>query len=175
MTGGTVRISRLYYGGGSGAGLRSLPLGSLRPANQIGRFDKDATGVTVVMPSGANDPQLLVDLGGPLVAPRPEPPWAWLCLVAVGAGLALFGFRGGFGVDLPTGAWTCVAGVALAALATLWPLHRTLDYPVWDEANYLGEGRSFWAHGGLGSVSDSPVYLLWYAGWTRIFEVLPVS
>jgi len=169
MTGGVVKITRFWYEDGGARRRRYLPVDVFRPANQISSMGRDGSGVTVVMPIEANDPQLYADLGRSLVAPRPEPPWTYFIALVAGAGLLAYGIKGGNAVPEPTGAWTCAIGVALASLALTWPLHRSFDYPIWDEANNLGEGRAFWKDFGLGPVSSSPVYLLWYAVWTKFF------
>ena len=53
--------------------------------------------------------------------------------------------------------------VASLEFVQLWPLHRTLDWPLWDEINYAARG-AIWAKegGGLGDIHSSPLYVASY-------------
>ena len=52
----------------------------------------------------------------------------------------------------------------------LYPLHTLMDLPLWDESNYMGQGGRF-ASGiaRLPSLSSSPLYVLLYSIFVRLF------
>jgi hypothetical protein len=59
--------------------------------------------------------------------------------------------------------------VVVLQLVLLYPLHRTMDLPIWDEAIYLLQGGWF-VHGDtLGPISISPVYSLLYSLMIKMF------
>lgn len=61
--------------------------------------------------------------------------------------------------------WTGAALVAALQLWLLWPLHRAIDWPLWDEVNYAARGLAWATHGGaLGSLHSSPLFVVMY-GW----------
>lgn len=51
----------------------------------------------------------------------------------------------------------------------LYPLHRTMDLPIWDEAVYMGHGEQFIHGGTLGPLSESPFLALLYSLFVRAF------
>jgi hypothetical protein len=53
--------------------------------------------------------------------------------------------------------------IGLTQIVVLYPLHKTMDLPTWDEANYMGGGDIFLHGGNLGPLDISPVYTLIYA------------
>lgn len=53
--------------------------------------------------------------------------------------------------------------IAFLQIVILYPLHKTMDLPTWDEANYMGGGDIFLHGGSLGPLDISPVYTLIYA------------
>jgi len=53
--------------------------------------------------------------------------------------------------------------VAFLQLQVLYPLHKTMDLPWWDEALYMGQGARFLQDGNLGPLSESPLYALFYS------------
>jgi hypothetical protein len=53
--------------------------------------------------------------------------------------------------------------VAFLQVLFLYPLHKTADLPIWDEAIYMGNGNAFLHGGSLGTLSDSPLYALLYS------------
>jgi hypothetical protein len=53
--------------------------------------------------------------------------------------------------------------VGLLQVLVLYPLHKTMDIPIWDEAQYLGGGDIFLHGGNLGPLDTSPLYALIYA------------
>lgn len=62
--------------------------------------------------------------------------------------------------------------VVVLQLVLLYPLHRTMDLPIWDEAIYLLQGGWF-VHGDtLGPISISPVYSLLYSLMIKMFGVV---
>jgi len=64
-----------------------------------------------------------------------------------------------------------VVSISLAALLSigflqvviLFPLHKTMDLPVYDEAFYMGHGDDFLHGGSLGPLALSPLYSLLYS------------
>lgn len=54
----------------------------------------------------------------------------------------------------------------------LYPLHATMDLPLWDEVYYMGLGESFLRGGSLGPVSGSPVYALLYSLSVKLFGTI---
>src|SRR5688500_15246912 len=59
--------------------------------------------------------------------------------------------------------------VVILQFLLLYPLHTTMDLPIWDEAIYLLQGGWF-VHGDtLGPISISPVYSFLYSLLIRIF------
>lgn len=59
-------------------------------------------------------------------------------------------------------------GVLAVQLWLLWPLHQTLDWPMWDEANYAAQGSS-WAQEGIQTIPlhTAPLYVASYALWSH--------
>ena len=51
----------------------------------------------------------------------------------------------------------------------LYPLHTTMDLPIWDEAIYVGHGARFLHGDTLGAIFISPVYNLLYSSLIKIF------
>lgn len=54
----------------------------------------------------------------------------------------------------------------------LYPLHTTMDLPLWDEVYYMGVGEKFLHDGMLGPLSGSPFYALLYSLFIGIFGTL---
>ena len=166
-SGGTVRITGLWAEDATGARIVPLTGAAFSPAHQIATLRLEGAATVVVMPAGADDPHLLLSLPAPLTLPRPPPPWAWLGVFAAGAGLLAAGWVRRTTAATSIGAAAAIIGSGAAAWAALWPLHRTLDLPLWDEANYYGWRRVFALTGRLGELAGSPAYHLWYATWDQ--------
>jgi hypothetical protein len=62
--------------------------------------------------------------------------------------------------------------LAVLQFLLLYPLHTTMDLPLWDEANYMGWGEQFLHSGTLGPVSGSPVYILLYSMFVELFGTI---
>lgn len=62
--------------------------------------------------------------------------------------------------------------VVVLQFLLLYPLHDTMDLPLWDEALYMGMGGGFIHGGTLGPVSGSPIYSLLYAPFVKIFGTI---
>lgn len=54
----------------------------------------------------------------------------------------------------------------------LYPVHTTMDLPMWDEAIYLGQGARFLHGDTLGAIFISPVYILLYSLLIKIFGTI---
>ncbi len=167
-SGGTVRISRVWYEDATGTRVIELPTEGFKPANQIASITQTGAAVTVVMPAGVDDPQLVRSWATPLVFPGRPPPWMAIGLLVAGLGAVVVALSSRKPITL-SGAGAAAVGVALVTVTFLWPLHRTLDYPLWDEANYLGWGQNFWRTGNLGEIAGSPGYHLWYAALSTLW------
>ncbi|MBS0633163.1 MAG: hypothetical protein JSS11_14730 [Verrucomicrobia bacterium] len=62
--------------------------------------------------------------------------------------------------------------VAALQLWLLWPLHRVMDWPLWDETNYAARGLAWATHGGsLDALNTSPLYVVMYAGLSWLGDV----
>ena len=59
--------------------------------------------------------------------------------------------------------------VVILQFLLLYPLHTTMDLPIWDEAIYLLQGGWFFHGDTLGPISISPVYSFLYSLMIRIF------
>lgn len=168
--GGTVDILGWRLESADGRGRLGLPVDALRPAYQIASAEMHDGRLHVVIPAGAEDPQLLFAPASPVRVPAQSVPWRGLLLGCAGLGLIVAG-RAAWRDALPgLPAWAVVLALAVAGGYLLYPVHRVLDYPLWDEANYLGWGRAAWTSHDLGGVSGSPVYLAWYAVITSWFS-----
>jgi len=106
----------------------------------------------------------LVSLGGAF--------WAWRrCGWRLGAA-GWLRFSGALArIDRPRGRNLLVGALLIAVLELLWlyPLHLTLDLPLWDEARAMGLGREFLRSGQLGTPSNFPLMTLLYAGAIPLF------
>ena len=59
--------------------------------------------------------------------------------------------------------------VIVVQFLLLYPLHTTMDLPIWDEAIYVGHGARFLHGDTLGAIFISPVYILLYSPLIKIF------
>ena len=59
--------------------------------------------------------------------------------------------------------------VMVVQFLLLYPLHNTMDLPIWDEAIYVGQGARFLHGDTLGAIFISPIYSLLYSSLIRIF------
>ena len=59
--------------------------------------------------------------------------------------------------------------VMVVQFLLLYPLHTTMDLPIWDEAIYVGHGARFLHGDTLGAIFISPVYILLYSPLIKIF------
>jgi hypothetical protein len=59
--------------------------------------------------------------------------------------------------------------VGFLQFVLLYPLHRTMDLPKWDEAISMGQGEQFMHGGRLGPLSGTPVYALLYSAFVAVF------
>ena len=65
--------------------------------------------------------------------------------------------------------------VIVVQFLLLYPLHTTMDLPIWDEAIYVGHGARFLHGDTLGAIFISPVYILLYSSLIKIFGRFIVS
>ncbi|MDB6169904.1 MAG: hypothetical protein JWM88_2768 [Verrucomicrobia bacterium] len=165
--GGTVEIGRVWIEDETGERKIPLSVAGFEPANQISEIQEVDGGLRVTMPSTANDPQLVRSWPSLLVFPRTPFPWAAGALFLFGVGAAALS-RFGDGEWRAVRWWMPALATGLVAGFFLWPLHRTQDLPLWDEANYLGWGRNFFTTHTLGDIASSPGYHLWYALLARV-------
>ena len=59
--------------------------------------------------------------------------------------------------------------VIVVQFLLLYPLHTTMDLPIWDEAIYVGQAARFLHGDTLGAIFISPVYILLYSSLIKIF------
>lgn len=180
---GTFEVGAPRLESASGRVIARFPLSAVVARHQIAELRRQGAtwkGTTV---AEANDPQLTLELGAPLRVGKPRIPWpeaVALGLVA-SAAIALRRHPANRGWRWRSAAWSgtnvrtwlvtaprsaVFAGIVLVLAIQamrLWPLHDTLDWPLWDEANYAGAGARWADEGGtLASLHDSPLYTLTY-------------
>jgi hypothetical protein len=184
---GTFRVGAPRLESASGRVIARFPLTAVVPRHQIASLTREENHWLGKTEAGANDAQLTFGLGRPLRVDTPRWPWpeglavlllsglGWRFREAVfdGGRRAVRGMRGRW-EKLRLRNWAEVhpvavvmigAGFVLAVeLFRLWPLHRTIDWPLWDEVNYAAAGRHWAEHGGLlGPFHNSPAIVLSYA------------
>jgi hypothetical protein len=173
----------------SGRVIAKFPLTAVEARNQIAGWRREGDHWSGAATPGGIDPQLTLALGAPLRVGAPRVPWiealaVLAALVAMGIvcrhpatrgwdPFALAGAWLGRRREWLTGAGPVPVGagallVAAGQLWLLWPLHRTLDWPLWDEANYAARGAAWALAGGsLGPLHSSPFYVMTYAWFSH--------
>lgn len=172
----------------TGRVLAQVPLEAVKPQIQIANLQREGTWLEGETVPGANDPQLMIELTTPL--PEGGVVWPWgrgVWLVALAAMSGWLGWRRGFAGWLLAKArqageswammsrrtlWIGAVVVAIGEAWLLWPLHRTIDWPLWDEANYAAIGAA-WARagGGLGELHSAPVFVATYGVLSRLGDL----
>lgn len=169
----------------SGREIARLPLAAIRAQYDIAELRREGDRLVGVTPPGGLDPQLALELPQPWGPGEVQLPWA-----AAGVFLGLtvvVGWFGRAGVArwwwevlrrAGNGPWwemtarrVALGGVVVAGveLWLLWPLHRTLDWPIWDEANYAAIGAAWAKQGdGLGELHSAPLYVASYGLWSHL-------
>ena len=72
----------------------------------------------------------------------------------------------------PTSIFGGMALLVFAEFWLLWPVHRTMDWPMWDEAMYAGRGLQWaWGGGVLGDLHSSPLYVAAYGLLSRCTSI----
>lgn len=163
----------------SGRVLVRLPLEAVQPQFQIKELQRRGAVLEGETMPEANDPQLKIELSAPLPAGTVMWPWARAGWFMILAGVSVWlGWRRGFIAWVAamvrelgervaaTNGRTLLIGAAVVGLGEawlLWPLHRALDWPLWDEANYAANGAA-WARlgGSLGELHSAPVFVATY-------------
>lgn len=168
----------------SGRLVAQFPLTAVVSQNQIADLRAAADVLVGATANDAPDPQLEFGLGAPLRVGAIKLPYRTLLLFAVLAATAVVFSR--HSANRETAVWATTASKA-AALANsiavvrpgtvvfgalvvagvelhwLWPLHRAIDWPIWDESNYAAFGAHWFQHGGtLGEFHSSPLYMIGY-------------
>lgn len=192
-SGGRIQIRKVELQTASGATLLALSLESIRAGTQVETIAVTDGSLRAVFPEGSNDPTL--QLGSlAVVEPgwRKALPWRDVLVLGFLVGV-LFALRQHTAVvvraihyarstaatwmrqlgsiDIPR-PLSLLGGGVLVLLLQLWflyPLHQTLDLPIWDEAMSMGGGVAFLDGGGLGHVVGSPLPKLIYAGLVAVF------
>lgn len=169
----------------SGRVLVRLPLSAVHPQNQIAELRLAGDRLEGATTAGANDAQLAIELPMPLPAGGVAVPWM-RGLVVAGLAMAAGRLRGASGSRgwvagklrgsvaeiTAMNARTLVLGALVVGgveLWLLWPLQRTLDWPLWDEANYAAFGAA-WARGSgtLGELHSAPLFMASYGVWSHL-------
>jgi hypothetical protein len=177
-TEGSIEVGSPRLETASGRVIEALPLSAIKPQNQIAEFRQVGPILRIATTPAANDPMLTVELASPLNPHAVSLPWAWLAVTIVAAAGVLFFTRqlrdllrsawcGIVAVREPAGKagfWCGALVVATLQLWLLWPLHRVLDVPLFDEAGYMGWG-ALWSHNGSPGryLFNCPLYVLQYA------------
>lgn len=183
---GSFRIAAPRVESASGRIIHQFSLRDIIPQHQIASVISEGTGLTMTTTSDANDPQVGFKLEGVIASRSPALPWgrASVALLLIILGRLIWASslsvrphqpssliaRGGSRED---GAcwlrWGLLVALLIIQLVRLWPLHRSIDLPLWDEANYMHSGRVFIESGGrLGDLHESPFYVLEYGLWWKM-------
>ena len=180
---GALQIGAVRIETAAGRRLAVLPLSAIQPQNQIATLVRHETLVQIETIPSASDPMLRVALPDSLVfAPRPLP---WGLLAGVGI-VAISGLilraegsrlwqglrRAATATARPGGLAGFWLGAVLAGVVQLWflwPLHRVLDLPLWDESGYMAWSARWADPASPGHyLFNCPLYVLQYLVELRI-------